>query len=306
MACAVRRCGIRQWSLASEPSILRRLGTSYVRAGRCIAAPGHFPPTRSEQAAVAWLALFLYEGLIAWVGQDYLSPQAFGYLLWLGIVAILIRWILGIAPAHMQRGPITRARAAPPKRLANAMAVIASAESAGDDTHCGDLLCDSRSASAYSISSTRGVGALAVLGLLRRGWLILLIMILIAVAYLASRYSLIAQQYGGLFSGGNVLQNARGKKGAFHDRRLTVEIVAHTRHLLACGWQPLPRSRFNWRALGRVATPALLAFSPFIIIFRTELRRRGNLPYLSIFGTVVCIANCGHANLNCAQCSGVW
>ena len=47
-----------------------------------------------------YLAVLLYEGLIAWVGQDYLSPQAFGYLLWLGIMAIVIRWLLVPAPAH--------------------------------------------------------------------------------------------------------------------------------------------------------------------------------------------------------------
>ena len=47
-----------------------------------------------------YLAVLLYEGLIAWVGQDYLSPQAFGYLLWLGIMAIVIRWLLVPAPAR--------------------------------------------------------------------------------------------------------------------------------------------------------------------------------------------------------------
>ena len=46
-----------------------------------------------------YLAVLLYEGLIAWVGQDYLSPQAFGYLLWLGIMAIVIRWLLAPPPA---------------------------------------------------------------------------------------------------------------------------------------------------------------------------------------------------------------
>ena len=42
----------------------------------------------------AYLALFLYEGFIAWVGQDYLSPQAFAYMLWLGIATIILRWLL--------------------------------------------------------------------------------------------------------------------------------------------------------------------------------------------------------------------
>ena len=37
----------------------------------------------------------LYEGLVSWVGQDYLSPQAFGYLLWLAMALIILRWLRG-------------------------------------------------------------------------------------------------------------------------------------------------------------------------------------------------------------------
>ena len=58
-----------------------------------------------------YLAVLLYEGLIAWVGQDYLSPQAFGYLLWLGIMVIVVRWLLAPPPAYTRWKFVGRGRA---------------------------------------------------------------------------------------------------------------------------------------------------------------------------------------------------
>ena len=60
-----------------------------------------------------------------------------------------------------------------------------------------------------------GVGALTVLDLLRPRWLLALLAA-IAGGYLALHYSLIAQQFGGLFSGGNPLANAGGARGTPH------------------------------------------------------------------------------------------
>jgi hypothetical protein len=40
---------------------------------------------------LTWLAIWVFY-LANWIGQDYLSPQAFGYLLYLGIFAILLNW----------------------------------------------------------------------------------------------------------------------------------------------------------------------------------------------------------------------
>jgi hypothetical protein len=219
---------------------------------------------------VTWLALFMYEGLIGWVSQDYLSPQAFGYLLWLGIVAILLRWMLAMTPAHIHQGLVTRARArfvvgfprprasSPAQRLL-AMTLVAVIYFAIVAAH---------QLTPYLVLA--GVGALAVLGLLRRGWLILLMMVVIAGAYLASRYSLIAQQYGGLFSG-SVLQNAGGIKGTFHDRATTVELIrAYTAISYSVWPAALVAIALQWRALGRVAIPAVLAFSPFVVILAQD------------------------------------
>ena len=220
------------------------------------------------ESRIAWLALFLYEGLIAWVGQDYLSPQAFGYLLWLGIVATLIRWMLATAPSHTRRGPITRMRA-PFLTEVPTPRVSSSAHRALAMTLV--FVIYFAIVAAHQLTpylAITGVGALAMLGLLRRGWLILLMMMAISGAYLVSRYSLIAQQYGGLFSGGNVLQNSGGLRGAFHDRATTVDIIrAYTAISYSMWPATLVAIALQRRALGRVVTPALLAFSPFAIVF---------------------------------------
>lgn len=218
---------------------------------------------------VSWLALFMYEGLIAWVGQDYLSPQAFGYLLWLGIVAILIRWMLAVAPAHRHQGAIGRARA----RLLTGFPAP-KASSPAQRTLAMTLLAIIYFAivAAHQLTpylALAAVGPLVMLGLLRHGWLILLLMIVISGAYLisASRYSLISQEYGGLFSGGDALYRVAGIQNNFHHRATEVEIIrAYTVVSYSMWPAALVAIALQWRALGRVAVPAVLAFSPFAVI----------------------------------------
>jgi hypothetical protein len=219
----------------------------------------------TEDRRVAYLALFLYEGLIAWVGQDYLSPQAFGYLLWLGIVTILARWLLIPAAASQRGGVIGRARApflvGRPEPPESTPAQRALAGTLGAVIYFAIV-------AAHQLTpymALAGVGALVLLGLVRRGWLVLLVMAAIAGGYLASRYGLISQQFGGLFSGGDVLQNASGVSVFHHAAQAdTAEIV---RALAISMWLlalvVIARQR---RTPGRVATTALLAFSPFMIL----------------------------------------
>jgi hypothetical protein len=214
---------------------------------------------------IVWLALFLYEGLMAWVGQDYLSPQAFGYLLWLGIAAIFLRWLLAPAPPPGRRGAIGRARAflaagrpAPPKSAPAAqwlaLALIAVLYFAIVAAH-----------QLTPYFALLAVGSLVILGLLRRGWLLLLMLVVIAGGYLIPHYDLISQSFGGLFSGGNVLQNASGV-GVYHPgaEATTAQVV---RGLAIGMWLlTLAAIALRWRAPGRVAAIAALAFSPFFII----------------------------------------
>ena len=49
-----------------------------------------FSAATSDRRLV-WLAIWVF-GIANWVGQDYLSPQGFNYLLYLTILGILLRW----------------------------------------------------------------------------------------------------------------------------------------------------------------------------------------------------------------------
>jgi hypothetical protein len=49
-----------------------------------------------------WLAGFLF-AIGNWVGQDYFSPQAFGYLIYLIFIAILVNWFAAPSPPRSHR-----------------------------------------------------------------------------------------------------------------------------------------------------------------------------------------------------------
>jgi hypothetical protein len=216
----------------------------------------------------AYLAVFLYEGVIAWVGQDYLSPQAFAYLLWLGMAAIIIRWLLmpGLRnDGH--RGIVSRLRG----RLLAGLPVPESASQV-DRRLAWTMVFVVYFAivAAHQLTpylALLGVGGLVALGLLWRGWLFLAILCIIAIGFLAPRYGLLSQ-FGGLFSGlfSSTLANASGKGVAASGaaERFTAEFV----HFLAAAMWLLALAAVvrNWRNLGRVAIPAVLAFTPFLMV----------------------------------------
>lgn len=227
---------------------------------------------------VPWLALLLYEGLISWVGQDYLSPQAFGYLLWLGIVTIVVRWLLVPVPAP---GPV-RDRDRGHGRWATATVtwvrsfLLAGRPPLPEVTRAQRLVAVALVAVAYfaivaahqltPYLAIASVVVLALLGVLWRGWLMLLLFVVIAIGFLAPRYGLISQQFGGLFSGGDVFENAAGTSGIMH--RAAEQRTAEVVHVLAAlMWLGTAAAIvLRSRSLGRVAVPAALAFSPFLIL----------------------------------------
>ena len=220
----------------------------------------------TDNRRVPYLAVGLYVGLIAWVGQDYLSPQAFGYLLWLAIAFIILRWLRAPAPAAPTTGsPIRRLRA----RLVTGMAPAPATTRAHRYLALAlavaifFVIVAAHQLTPYVILA--GVGALTLMDLLRPRWL-LVILAAVATAYLIPRYGLISHDFGGLFSGGNPIENASGSQGTHHagGEALTAQIVrllAAAMWLLALGAVALRR-----KALGRVLIPALLAFSPFVIL----------------------------------------
>jgi hypothetical protein len=60
----------------------------------------------SKDARITWLALWVFYSC-NWVGQDYVSPQGVGFLLWLAMLAGLLKWFVpspaGLAPAPSLR-----------------------------------------------------------------------------------------------------------------------------------------------------------------------------------------------------------
>jgi hypothetical protein len=219
----------------------------------------------SEDRRVSYLAVALYVGLVSWVGQDYLSPQAFSYLLWLGMAYIILRWLRAPAIGDGRSGRIARLRApllagmaAPPvtspatRRVMVAVLVL-----------IYFAIVAAHQLTPYIVLA--GVGALTVLDLVRPRWLLLGLAV-IAGAYLAPHYSLIAQNFGGLFNGGNPIQNASGSRGTYHagPERLTALVV---RMLAGVMWLSALWAVARKRGtLGRVAIPTALAFSPFVIL----------------------------------------
>ena len=218
----------------------------------------------TPERRVAWLAILLYEGLVSWVGQDYLSPQAFSYLLWLAMVLIILRWLRG-TPA-VTGGRLARLRAPliaglpAPEQTTRMMRAVAVA-----------LLAVIYFAivAAHQLTpylALAGVGALAVLDLVRPRWLWALLAV-IALGYLAPHYGLISQNFGGLFSGGTPIDNASGAHGTHHPgAEATTALIV--RALAAAMWLgTVAALAIRRKALGRVILPAALAFSPFVVLF---------------------------------------
>jgi len=219
----------------------------------------------TDDRRVAWLAVLLYEGLVCWVGTDYLSPQAFCYLLWLAMVLVILRWLRAPASSAQLRGPLVRLRAPllvglrPTPTTTKTMRAIAVAIVV--TIYCA--IVAAHQLTPYA--ALAGVGALTVLDLVRPRWLLIL-MVAIAGAYLAPRYNYIVHNFGGLFSGGNPIQNASGTTGA-HNGGAEATTALIVRALAGCMWLlTLAAIAGRRRALGRVAIPAALAFSPFLIL----------------------------------------
>jgi hypothetical protein len=225
----------------------------------------------TESRRAAYLALFLYEGFIAWVGQDYLSPQAFAYLLWLGIATIIVRWLL--VPAGDQptgdglSGVVSRLRA----RLLTGMprpAAVSPTQRRLVFTVVVVLyfaIVAAHQLTPYMVIVQ--VGGLVLLGLLWRGWTLMALLIVLAGGFLLPRYGLISSQFGGLFSGGNAVSNASGIQGTvnYGAHEFSGKVVDVLYLLL---YVPvLVAIVRNRRTLGKVAMPAIMVFTPICVVF---------------------------------------
>jgi hypothetical protein len=210
------------------------------------------------------LAVLLFECVVSWVGEDYLSPQAFAYLMWLGMMLLVVRWLSGWAPSkpaprwlNWLRGPLLAGfeyRPAP-RRGAYLAAVTAV------------LVLFFVVVSAHQLTpymALAGLAGLVALGLLRPWWL-LPMLAAIAVAFLVPREHIISSQYGGLFSGFDLFRNAGGRTTLTEPAALFSAHVATALSVVVWLWAIAVILR-SIRRLGRVILPAVLAFAPFVIL----------------------------------------
>jgi hypothetical protein len=216
---------------------------------------------------VCFLAVMLYECLVSWVGQDYLSPQAFAYLLWLGILLVLLRW-LRVPPGPASGRVLVRTRswlrrdmpAAPlaPRSAARRLPAVLAV--------CAMFFVIVASHQLTPYVALSGVIGLTLFGIVRPRWLVL-VLAAIALGYLATRYHLIESQFGGLFSDGDVITNASGTTGAsWHSDAQALNALL-VRALAVGMWIGAVTVACLYRRVpGRVLIPLILAFSPFVIL----------------------------------------
>jgi hypothetical protein len=217
--------------------------------------------TLSSDRRVPYLTIFLFSA-VDWVAQDYLSPQAYTYVLGLGTTFIMLRWLRRTTGRH----------GGPPGRIARLWAWVESGlaevpypSKIASRTATAVLyilyfvVVASHQLSPYLILMTACV--LVALGLVRP-LRIVFVLLAIAVAYLAPRYD-IAGNYG-LFSSFDFFNNAQSVspvQGTTAGRVMSAQVV---QYLSLVMWALAALTVVaSWRRPGPIAVPAVLAFSPF-------------------------------------------
>jgi hypothetical protein len=248
--------GVALMDFAQWGALFFNLAASLILLGifRCL--------TRDNR--IAFLAVILYEAFVSWIAQDYLSPQAFAYTLALGVIAVAVRWLRSPDKAsHNRLGRIRRWLAAGREMVPDstrgerifALIIIVIIYFTIVSSH---QLTPYVLIFAFAAAVTFGA---------IRPWYVVVLLVVIAVGYLIPHYSLISSQYGGIFSGFNVVQNAQGAApGAQGSAQALAARVTHALALVMWGWAVLIVIA-NLRRPGKLLLPALLAFSPFVVLF---------------------------------------
>ena len=187
---------------------------------------------------VAYLTTFGFV-CVNWVEEDYLSPQALAFLLSLGALLVLLRWL--------------RPDGCPRRVRLTALAGFLAISAVATLTH---------QLSPYLLLAQ--VSALAVLRRVRPWWTPLPLGAIV-LAYLVPRYNLVAGGFD-LFDGFDIFANAAGNAGAWGSVGQAFSAIVV--RLLALSVWGLTAAAV-WRArhrLGDVLVPATLAATPFSLL----------------------------------------
>jgi hypothetical protein len=222
--------------------------------------------TLSADARVPYLTIFGFTAL-NWVAQDYLSPQAFAFLLCLGLLLVMLRWL------RQMPQPLTRVRIGWLDRLQSWLQV-GLVEVPYTSKHARRLalfvlytvyavVVAAHQLSPYLVAAS--AIALVVLGLIKPVRIVP-ILLGIAVSYVVPRYHVV-DNYG-IFSGLDFLRNASGVGPTTGTvtaaRSFSVEVV---RTFALAIWALTALCELTARRrLGPVALPATLAFTPFVLL----------------------------------------
>lgn len=199
--------------------------------------------TLGADRRVAWLTVF---GFVAvnWVEEDYLSPQALAFLLSLGLLLILLRWLV-VRPAT---GGVE-------SRRTRGLALVAF------------LAIFAVLTAAHQLSPYLVLAQVTALVLLRavRPWWLPLAMGGIVLGYLAPRYGLVSGSFG-MFEGLNLFANASGNADGWGSAGQAFSaVVVRILALTVWGLAALAVLRARRRPRS-VLVPAVLAAMPFTLL----------------------------------------
>ncbi|HKE65190.1 MAG TPA: oligosaccharide flippase family protein [Micromonosporaceae bacterium] len=212
-----------------------------------------------------YLTVFVFTS-VNWIGQDYLSPQAFAYVLCLGTILIMVRWL------RRQRGQYHHRFRLVDRLWSRLHEGLEAVPYVGKRSERAALAClyfvfaivvIAHQLSPYLIAAS--ATALLLLGLLRT-WQVVPILIGITATYLLPHYNVV-DQYG-IFDGLNIFQNLlsgfRGTAPLTANSSAGEIFSAQAVHLLSLlVWGgALIAIMVSRRRLGAVALPAVLAFAP--------------------------------------------
>ncbi len=224
-----------------------------------------------------WLAVLLFGGA-NWIAQDYLSPQALGYVLSMGVLAIALHWLsdsrsprwlerlsaglerflgrihVGVAAGGTSRPDYDEKDAGPADRTALLLLFFVFS-----------VLVVVHELSPYVVAIQLGV--LALVGRLKRKWVPPL-MLAIAVGFLAPRFTFVNEKYGLLNSFGAFFGNLQPPSASAVHLSHDALLVAEAARLLSLAmWGLAALGAWRRYRSGRPALAlAVLAFSPMIAV----------------------------------------
>jgi hypothetical protein len=195
---------------------------------------------------------------INWIEEDYLAPQALAFLLGLGVLLVVLRWLPH--PSPVRRGWLARLHAGrlpapsvPPATRTAALAVLVVLFAVLTATH---------QLSPYLVVGE--VAVLVLLGLVRPWWTPVLLAA-VAVGYLLPRFGLVSGSFD-VFESFNIFNNAAGNADGWGSMGQAVS-AAVVRTLALGVWALAGLAVWRQRhRLGTVLVPAVLAAAPFLLV----------------------------------------